>query len=491
MNLNDAVPAREAGVTIADLKSVIALQDVPDKDLEWIVDHCVYKTYADGDVLVKTGEAMDHMVFTLEGGSDFYLDVNGKLVHYFKFENSPFTGGVGGVLPYSRMKVAPGYNIANGNLRIVAFHKSHFHELEELNPDLIQRLIGYMTERARYFATQQSQQEKVSALGKLAAGIAHELNNPAAAINGIASELTRRLQSNFDLTEKLLCCNIGADHIKALRDMVVAKEKARESKPKLSAMQRMAKEDEFDDWFDQNGFIDKHQTAEALSDIGIEIEDLEAIRTDVGNDAFVHVLRWLENILSSSRILHDLDDASSRISKLVGAIKSHVHMDRTSGVQLTNLNSDIDNTLTLLGYKLRGKNITVNKVYSDHLPEVEAFVGELNQVWTNIIDNAIYAMDKNGQLTIETCFNAKDATVKIIDNGAGIPKDIVTKIFDPFFTTKKVGDGTGIGLDIVQRIVKQHNGDIRVNSIPGKTEFQICIPIKQNVHQPDKLPVAS
>jgi signal transduction histidine kinase len=166
-------------------------------------------------------------------------------------------------------------------------------------------------------------------------------------------------------------------------------------------------------------------------------------------------------------------------------------MDRTSGVQLTNLNSDIDNTLTLLGYKLRGKNITVNKVYSDHLPEVEAFVGELNQVWTNIIDNAIYAMEKNGSLTIETCFNAKDATVKIIDNGAGIPKDIVTKIFDPFFTTKKVGDGTGIGLDIVQRIVKQHNGDIKVNSVPGKTEFQICIPIKQSVHQPDKLPVAS
>lgn len=479
--------------TLDDLRNVIALHDIPDEHLQWILDRSEYREYEDGDVMIRTGQAIDEMFFMLEGSSDFYLDVNGKLVHYFKFENTPLTGGAGGLLPYSRMKTAPGFNYANGKVRVIGLHKKYFHELEELNPDLIQRLIGYMTERARYFAAQQSQQEKVSALGKLAAGIAHELNNPAAAINGIASELTRRLQLNFDLTQRLLRCNISAEHIKTLRDMVMEKEKARESKPKLTAMQRMAKEDEFDDWFDKNGFIDKHQTAEALSDIGIEIEDLETIRTDVGNEAFVHVLRWLENVLSSGRVLHDLDEASARISKLVGAIKSHVHMDRTNDVQLTNLNTDLENTLTLLGYKLRGKNITVKKYLSEKLPEVEAYVGELNQVWTNIIDNAIFAMDKNGELTIETCYNAKDATVKITDNGGGIPKDILTKIFDPFFTTKKVGEGTGIGLDIVQRIVKQHSGEIKVNSVPGKTEFQICIPLKQNQasHQPVQNTVAS
>jgi signal transduction histidine kinase len=176
-------------------------------------------------------------------------------------------------------------------------------------------------------------------------------------------------------------------------------------------------------------------------------------------------------------LIKDLGEASSRISNLVGAIKSHVHMDRTNELQLTNIHNDIDNTLTLLGYKLREKNITVNKTYCNDLVDIPAYVGELNQVWTNIIDNAIYAIDKNGELTIETSCNSKNVKVKIIDNGSGIPKEIMSRIFDPFFTTKKVGQGTGIGLDIVNRIIKRHNGEIKVYSEPGRTEFDVCIPV--------------
>jgi signal transduction histidine kinase len=480
--------------TLEDLKQVIALKDISDEHLQWILDRSEYEEYEDGTTIVRTGDPIDHMWFILEGGGDFYLDVNGKLVQYFRFENNTLTGGVGGLLPYSRMKASPGYNYAVGKVRIIKIHKKYFHDLEELNPDLIQRLIGYMTERARYFATQQSQQEKVSALGKLAAGIAHELNNPAAAINGIAGELQRRLKTNYQLTENLLGCSISAEHIKRIREMVEAKEKVAERKVKLTAMQRMVKEDEFADWFDDNGFKDlHHQAAETFSDAGLSIEDFESIRNDVGNRAFEHVLHWLENVLTSDKIIEDLDEASGRISKLVGAIKSHVHMDRTNDVQCTDLNNDIENTLTLMGYKLRNKNITVKKNFSETMPQVEAYVGELNQVWTNIIDNAIYAMEKNGELYIETCFNKKDATVKIVDNGSGIPNEILTKIFDPFFTTKKVGDGTGIGLDLVQRIVKQHQGEVNVSSIPGRTEFKICIPLKQNQqsHEPVKDKVAS
>jgi len=481
-----------ASVTLSELKNIIALRDLPDEHLQWLLDHSESEEFEDGSTMVKTGDPMDYMWFVIEGVGDFYLEVNGKQAFNFKFENNALTGGVGGVLPYSRMTKAPGNNYAVGKVRILKIHKKYFPELEQLNPAFIQKLIGYMTERARYFATQQSQQEKVSALGMLAAGIAHELNNPAAAINGIASELKRRLDANYTLTEKLLRCDISAEHIKAIRDMVLTKESATEKK-RLTAMQRMEKEDAFNDWFDANGFKDMQQVTETLCDAGLSIDDFETLRNDVGNTAFSHVLRWLENTLSSSRVMKDLEDASGRISALVGAIKSHVHMDRTNDVQRTNLNTDLENTLTLLGYKLRGKNITVRKILSEQLPEVEAYVGELNQVWTNIIDNAIYAMDKNGELTVETCFNAKDATVKITDSGAGIPKDILTKIFDPFFTTKKVGDGSGIGLDIVQRIVKQHHGEIKVESVPGKTQFQICIPLKQNLssHQPDKTQVAS
>jgi signal transduction histidine kinase len=154
-------------------------------------------------------------------------------------------------------------------------------------------------------------------------------------------------------------------------------------------------------------------------------------------------------------------------------------MDRTNELQPTNIHTDIENTLTLLGYKLRDKNISVNKSFCEGLPEVQAYVGELNQVWTNIIDNAIYAVEKNGEIIIETSCDNTNINVKIIDNGAGIPEQILSRIFDPFFTTKKVGEGTGIGLDLVNRIIKRHKGEIKVNSQPGRTEFTICIPRTQ------------
>jgi signal transduction histidine kinase len=198
----------------------------------------------------------------------------------------------------------------------------------------------------------------------------------------------------------------------------------------------------------------------------------------VGRDSFKGLVMWLENLISSYRVIKDLEEASARISSLVGAIKSHVHMDRTNDMQPTNIHNDIDNTLTLLGYKLRQKNISVKKKYDEKVPDVQAFVGELNQVWTNLIDNAVYAMPQNGELCIETCLSKNEVKVKVIDNGNGIPKDIQSRIFDPFFTTKKVGEGTGIGLDLVKRIITRHNGEIKLSSEPGKTEFAICLPLQ-------------
>ena len=144
-------------------------------------------------------------------------------------------------------------------------------------------------------------------------------------------------------------------------------------------------------------------------------------------------------------------------------------MDQSNELQPTDVHHDIENTLTLLGYKLREKNIMVKKIFCENPPEIPAYVGELNQVWTNIIDNAIFALQKNGEIIIETTCNAEYMDVKIIDNGSGIPPEILSRIFDPFFTTKKVGEGTGIGLDLVQRIIKRHNGDIKVDSNPGRT----------------------
>jgi len=469
--------------SIDELRKVIALSDLPDEHLQWICERSDYRECEDGEIVLKKGEPSEVMWFIVEGKFDFYMDVNGQEVYYYNFENDVSTGGVSGLLPYSRMKSSPGNAYSVGKAKIYSLHKKYFQELEQLNPALIQRLIGYMTERARSFATTQLQHEKVSALGRLAAGIAHEMNNPASAINRIAVELTKRLNENYNLTAKLLEYKISADHIKSISEMV--EKKGLEPLKKLSLMQRMQKEDEMNDWFDQNDLGGNSIAAETFAEAGIAGEDLENIRGGIGKEEFIHVLLWVENLLTSKRIIKDLEESSTRISTLVGAIKSHVHMDQTNDLQPTDIHRDIENTLTLMGYKLREKNITVKKIFNEDMPDVSVYVGEMNQVWTNIIDNAIYAMPKNGELTIETSFDSQNVYVKIIDNGKGIPQEILSKIFDPFFTTKKVGDGTGIGLDLVNRIIKHHNGEIKVHSKPGRTEFAICIPIPDPKSKPD------
>jgi signal transduction histidine kinase len=464
--------------TIEDLRKVIALSDLPDEHLQWIIDRAEYREYEDGELVIKTGQATNEMIFSVEGKILFYMDVNKKLVYYYTFENDSVTGGAGGLLPYSRMKTSLGNAYASGLVKVFILDKKYFPELEQLNPALIQRLIGYMTERARHFATQKLQYEKVNALGQLAAGIAHELNNPAAAINRISSELVKRLFQNYDLTEILLDKKINPDTIKSIRKMIENK-KAEARKEKLSPLQRIEKEDEIFDWLEQNGIANNRQSAETLAESLFSIDELENIRSSTGDDSFRQILLWLENVLSSQRIIKDLDDASCRISNLVGAIKSHVHMDRTNEMQPTNVHRDLENTITLLGYKLRDKNISISRKFCNNLTDVPAYIGELNQVWTNLIDNAIYAMEKGGELVIETNCNKKEVVVHIIDNGTGIPPEIVSRIFDPFFSTKKVGEGTGIGLDLVMRIVKRHNGEVKVSSVPGRTEFTVCIPFLQ------------
>lgn len=469
----------ENPVTKEELKKVVALSDLPDDHLLWILAHSEYVEYEDGDLIFKTGEPIDYMTIVVEGKGDFYMNVNGRLVYYISFGNDELTGGISGLLPYSRMRISPGNSIAVGKVRMLLLHKKYFAELESLNPAFIQKLIGYMTERARYFATTQMQQEKVSALGKLAAGIAHELNNPAAAIDRISEELTNRIRMNIELTEGLLTQNISPALMKSIREIAKEKSNHNSRNLRLTPLQRMQKEDEINDWLEEIGCENTKQMAETFIEAGFTSADFEKIKNEAGDETFHYVLSWLENLLSSRLIIRDLEDASERITNLVGAIKSHVHMDRLDTLHYTDLHKDIEDTLILLGYKIRDKNITVKKNFCNNMPEVEVFSGDLNQVWTNIIDNAIYAVPKDGEIIIDSSCDSKNVIVSITDNGTGIPKEIITRIFDPFFTTKKVGEGTGIGLDLVKTVISRHNGDVKVNSVPGKTVFTICIPVNQ------------
>ena len=466
-------------LTFKELRKVTALRDLPDEHLKWIMDHSEYAEYDDGHIISQTGESINYMAMLLEGKVDFYMNVNGRLVFYFRFENNDMTGGVTGLLPYSRMQKTPGNSYASGRTRVLKLNKKFFPDLERLNPDLIQRLIGYMTERARSFATTQMQQEKVSALGKLAAGIAHEMNNPAAAIDRISDELDKKWKLNIELTEELLRHNITPELIQDIRRIAQVKKNNHPSKNRITPLQRMEMEDDLNNWLDEKGFKGLNDIAHTLTEAGFSRNDLEMLVKESDDRKFKSILDWLENLLSADLLIKDLEDASERIVTLVSAIKSHVHMDRSGSLHYTDIHKDIEDTLILLGYKIRDKHITIKKKFCNDMPEVEAYSGELNQVWTNIIDNAVYAVPQDGEIVIETLCDNNYVTVTITDNGAGIPKEIQSRIFDPFFTTKKVGEGTGIGLDIVRSVIDRHHGEIKVNSGKGKTEFVIRFPVIQ------------
>jgi signal transduction histidine kinase len=331
-------------VSPEELKKVVALKDQPDDVLQWILDNSEYHEYEEGTCIRKLGDPQNELYFILEGSLNFFMDVNGRQVYYFTFANDIATGGVSGLLPYSRMKSSPGYAYAVDTLRAIMIHKDHFPELEHRSPELIQRLVGYMTERARLFATVQLQHEKVSALGKLSAGIAHELNNPAAAISRISSELSDKLQSNYQFTEQLLRDGINADVIQSIRNLVESK--ARQATIRLSALQKMEKEDSIRDWLDTHAADLPSDIAETFIDARFFEEELEIIRSKSDSNSFPELLRWLHNLISCQALIKDLGEASARISNLVGAIKSHVQMDRTNDLHPTNIHTDIDNTVT-------------------------------------------------------------------------------------------------------------------------------------------------
>jgi signal transduction histidine kinase len=254
---------------------------------------------------------------------------------------------------------------------------------------------------------------------------------------------------------------------------------ARKEKPILTLMQRGELEEALSDCLASHAVENSQETAENFIEFGFTCDDVNEIAALVPPEYLSPVLNWINNNLVTEKMVNDIKESSQRIEKLVSSIKNFTHMDRDHGRGYADIHSGIRNTLTMLGYKLKKGNVELVENYDTALPPVNAFVGELNQVWTNLIDNALDAMEvnKKGRLEITTKRDKQYVQVSITDNGPGIPEEIKSRIFDPFFTTKEIGKGTGLGLDVVTRIVQQHEGNIKVNSEPGKTVFEVCFPI--------------
>jgi signal transduction histidine kinase len=327
--------------------------------------------------------------------------------------------------------------------------------------------------------------ERLLALGSLSAGLTHELNNPAAAAVRATSSLRERVSG---MRGKLSKLSKGKWERATFESLIQLQESAVEKvakAPKLDPLAASDAEDEVSDWLDDNGIGDGWQLAPTFVAAGLDLEWLEHVKATVGDEALEPAVRWLNYTVETELLMNEIEDAATRISTLVGAAKQYSQLDRAP-FQVVNLHDLLTSTLMMLQAKISAAGITLRKDFDQTLPEIPAYAGELNQVWTNLIDNAIDAMPDGGTLTVRTARDGEDRVlIEFADTGQGIPADIQSRIFEPFFTTKPVGHGTGLGLDISWRIiVNKHHGDLRVTSVPGDTRFQVCLPVSHAQNGP-------
>jgi signal transduction histidine kinase len=463
-------PEPEPSSLESELRTVPPLADLPDEIIRWLAAHMVARDLAAGEVLVEAGSPADRMLVTFIGDFQGTRPDGGPP---FRFD----AGQVTGMLPYSRLKTFPGTVRAIVPSRVATLSTAFFPEMLERFPVLGQRLVGLMSDRIRENTRAAEQREKLMSLGKLSAGLAHELNNPSSAARraaeGLREAVARLRDANARLDQHSLTAPQRAE-LAAREQQCLA---SASSPAPADPLERSDREQALGDWLDRRGVPEGWTVAAGLADAGLDLPRVEAIAAGFPSEALGDVLARLSSSLFIARLVEEIESSTSRISELVKAIKEYSYMDQ-GPVQEVDLHQGLDSTLLIMKHRLK-HGVTVFREYDRALPKICARPGELNQVWTNLIANAIDAMSGQGELRIRTARELDCVRVEIIDNGTGIEPEIQGRVFDPFFTTKGVGEGTGLGLDIVHRIVRDHHGDIRFESRPGATNFQVRLPINQ------------
>ncbi len=351
--------------------------------------------------------------------------------------------------------------------------------------DLIGCVVTFVdiTERRRV-EDELRQTERMASLGKLSAGLAHELNNPAAAATRAAKQLAEEIDDLQAVTIKLAQAGIGPDLWKLLTDTRDALRKRSTTMSELSPLEASDREEELQDWLEGHDVNDAWMIAPVLVSPGAEMNEIELLAKEFAGDSLSLAFIWLCRAIMASDQCRTVERSSASISELVNTVKSYSHMDRAPSLQV-DIHDGIEDTLRIMQHKLK-QGVEVIREFDRSLPEVKAQGSELNQVWTNLFDNAIGAMDGKGTITIKTYLDDNAVTVAVTDNGPGVPKDIQHRIFEPFFTTKDVGDGTGLGLDVVNRIVANRcGGSIDLESVPGNTTFRVRIPVEMRCETTD------
>ncbi len=448
--------------------------DVSEEEIVSILSQGEEVHLQQGDVLFEEGAPATNFYILLEGDIQITHNTNGQeMVVADHADPGSFTGEVPLLTGTPYVATARALRAT----QLMRFDAETFqHMLVSCSP-VTKAVLPTLASRIRDMEVLTMQQEKLAALGKLSAGLAHELNNPAAAAQRGAAQLRDTLQElqalNFSLHKDSAIVSVLADLQQDAMD------RAAHATP-LEPLEQSDREDELSTWLEDHNIADGWELAPTFIESGLDVSWFENLVAQVRSDMVTSFIPLLAKVLQVFGLLNMVEQSTTRIATLVKAVKDYSYMDQAP-LQEVDIHGGLENTLTILHSKLRG--ITITRQYDPDLPHITGYGGELNQVWTNLLDNAADALENTTgekRILIRTCREQDVTLVEIADNGPGIPEEVQLHIFEPFFTTKGVGKGTGLGLDIAYRVVvNRHHGDLQVTSAPGNTCFQVRLPIER------------
>ena len=444
----------------------------PRHELEWLASHGSLRYVDEGDLMLAQGAPVEGLFVILTGNVAIFVDRGAGRHKVMEWR----AGDVTGVLPYSRVINSPGDSVAQEPTEILAVPRADLDEMIRVCREVTSILVHKMLDRARVFTSSGLHDEKMVSLGKLSAGLAHELNNPASAIERSAALLEIRLE-DAERAARALGASTLTDSQNAAIDAVRQACHATRAQGVLSPIQAAEREDALADWLTRHGL--DPAMAGPLAETAVTLDALDRIAQAVTGPPLDAALRSVAAECTVRGIAAEIQEAATRISGLVTAIKGFTHMDQATVAEPVDLTSSLGNTVAVLKSKARAKSIAVAVTVQPDLPRVRGFAGELNQIWANLIDNALDAVPDAGHVEVTANRERQRVVVRVIDNGPGIPAEIREHLFEPFFTTKPVGKGTGLGLDIVRRLVSHNDGDIDVDTRPGRTEFRVSLPLAE------------
>jgi len=442
----------------------------PREELAWLATHGTLRTLSVGEFLSTKGVPVEGLHVLLSGHVTHCVDRGSGPEKVIEWRG----GDVTGVLPYSRLVTPPGNSVAQEPTEILCLHRSLFRELTNQCYEITAILVRVMLDRARVFTSSDLSNEKMISLGKLSAGLAHELNNPASAIERCASQLVDHLAVTETATLALGASRLSDAQLEAVRAIRVSCE-SKGACSVLPPMDQAAREDAMTDWLSAHGL--DTGAAFALADTDVTLEELNRLAAIVSGPALDAVLRWVAAGCGVRSLVSRIQDSAMHIAGLVTAVKGFTNMDRAMVAEAVDLGLGLSDTVKVLGAKAREKAVSVAIDLEPDLPTVRGFVSELNQIWGNLIENALDAAPQHGSVDVLARREGERVVLRVIDNGPGISEQIRQRVFDPFFTTKPQGQGVGLGLDIARRLVRHNDGVIDFESQPGRTEFRVVLPV--------------